>query len=287
MTSLAAPASGGGISVDKRPVVLCLAGIDPSAGAGLARDIMVVHALGGHPLPVPSALTVQNTRAVEDVVPLPADMVQRMAEAVLNDFGVAAAKVGALADAEVVAAVARILVKRSWLPVVLDPVLRSGSGHRLLSDRGMATLVRELLPLATVVTPNLREAETLTGISVGGAADLEDAAAAICAMGPRWTLVKAPHLPEGPQDVLHDGSRSWVLRGERLDSDSVHGTGCTLSSAMAYFLASGLAVPDAAVRAKHFAEAAIRSAEKLGGGMKIPGVHRGNGAGTDTTGTHA
>ncbi len=271
MNSAAAPAPGSGVFVRTRPTVLCLAGVDPSAGAGLARDCVVADRLEVHPLPVPTALTVQNTEGVTEIFPVPGLQVRRMAEAVLADFQVGAAKVGMVATEDVVAGVAQILGDEGCFPVVIDPILRSGSGDQLLTRGGVRALKDQLIPRATVLTPNLAEAASLSGVSIRGMAELKEAAAQLCAMGAAWVLVKSHGLPGGAADLLSDGDNCWVLEGSPLDSDKVHGTGCTVSTAIACFLAMRFPVLEAVRRAKLFAEEAIRSAERLGKGLLLPG----------------
>jgi hydroxymethylpyrimidine kinase/phosphomethylpyrimidine kinase len=271
MSPSAAPVPGGGIPFDERPAVLCLAGVDPSGGAGLARDIMVLDELGGHPLPVPTTLTVQDSKAVAAVIPVAGDAIRRMAETVIQDFRVRAVKVGALATEEVVASVADVVGALVRAPVVVDPVLRSSSGHELLTSAGIRALKDRLLRSSTVLTPNREEAEALTGMSIADADDLREAARRLVDTGAEWVLVKAHGLPGGPLDLLWGRGTSRLYRGERLHSDEVHGTGCVFSTSLAYFLAVGLSVPRAVARAKRVAEASIRSARRLGRGMALPG----------------
>ncbi len=274
MTPSAAPGPGGGISYDTRPVILCLSGVDPSGGAGLARDIMVLDRLGAHPLPVPTALTVQTTRNVTAVVPVAGQTVREMAEAILDDFTVHAIKVGALANDDVVDHIAALLRGRAGTPVIVDPVLRSTSGHELLSSRGIRALKDHLLPATSVLTPNREEAETLVGAPIAHLNDLREAAARLCKAGAEWVYIKAPGLPGGPLDLLYSEGTSRVYGGEPLRSDHVHGTGCVFSAALAYHVGAGMPVPDAAARAKRIAEETIRTARRLGGGMALPGRAR-------------
>jgi hydroxymethylpyrimidine/phosphomethylpyrimidine kinase len=271
MTPSAAPVPGGGVPFARRPAILCLAGIDPSGGAGLARDVMVVDRLGAHPLPVPTALTVQNTQDVLAVVPIPGDTVASMARAVLDDFPVHAVKVGMLASEDVVAQVAELLRDRAAIPVVVDPVLRSTSGCELLSSQGLLALKDCLLPEVTVLTPNRQEAETLVGIPIATVEDLREAARRLCQAGVEWAYIKAPDLPGGPLDVLQGQGTCRLYPGEPLHSNRVHGTGCVFSAALACFLGTFLPVPQAAARAKQVAEATIRTASRIGRGMALPG----------------
>jgi hydroxymethylpyrimidine kinase/phosphomethylpyrimidine kinase len=271
MTPSAATVSDGGVPLTCRPAILCLAGIDPSGGAGLARDVMVLDGLGAHPLPVPTALTVQNTEDVFAVVPVPGDTVRRMAQAVLEDFPVRAIKVGMLANEEVIGHVVGLLREWAGIPVVVDPVLRSTSGCELLSSQGLLALKACMLSEVTVLTPNREEAETLAGTPIATENDLREAARRLCDAGVEWAYIKAPDLPEGPVDVLQGHGTSQLYRGDPLQSDRVHGTGCVFSAALACFLGTSLSVPQAAARAKQVAETTIRTACRLGRGMALPG----------------
>ncbi|NDY43337.1 bifunctional hydroxymethylpyrimidine kinase/phosphomethylpyrimidine kinase, partial [Dissulfurirhabdus thermomarina] len=249
--------------------VLTIAGSDPGGGAGLQQDLKVFTALGAYGAAAPAALTAQDTRGVAAVAPVPADFVRRQVELVLADIAPAAVKTGMLGTAEVVAAVAGALAGRPPAALVVDPVLASSGGVPLLADDAVAVLRERLCPLATVVTPNLPEAEVLLGRSIPDARAMEAAAAALrSALGCRAVLLKGGHLddPAGAVDAWADAEGTELLRGRRIETPHTHGTGCTLSAALAVFLARGLAPREAARRAKAFLERSLEQAVPVGRG---------------------
>ena len=243
--------------------VLAIGGSDSGGGAGIQADIKTLHGMGVHVSAVITAVTSQDTAAVHDVHPLSAAVITRQLRAVLDDIGADVVKTGMLATAEAVHVVAQNLGGR---PLVVDPVGISSTGHSLLTPEGLVALKSELLPLATVVTPNLAEVEALTGIVVTTAADLERAAEAVHALGPQWVLITGGHLDGPPLDLLYDGKRAIPMEGPRIDTAHTHGSGCTLASALAGYLAMGHDVPDAARRAKQLTAQAIRDGYALGSG---------------------
>jgi len=247
--------------------VLAVGGSDSSGGAGIQADVKTLHALGVHVSTVVTAVTAQSSTAVTDVHEVPVASVRAQLDAVLTDLGADVVKTGMLCTAGTVAAVADAVVGRR---LVVDPVGVSSTGRALLSPAGLDVLRDRLLPLATVVTPNLAEVTALTGIVVGDLVGDVDgmvrAARAVHALGPRWVLVKGGHLPGPPVDVLYDGHELRELTGERLPGEHTHGTGCTLASALAGYLALGEDVPAAAAKAKAFVAEAIRHGYPLGAG---------------------
>lgn len=258
------------------PCVLAVAGSDSSGGAGLQADLKTMLALGVHGLTVVCAVTAQNSRGVTASWDLPPAAVTAQFRALTSDIPVRAVKTGMLATAANVAAVTAGLTElraaagpvpvQVPVPVVVDPVAVSSHGDPLLAEGALAVLRQRLLPLATVVTPNLAEARLLTGTRPADEAGMARAAAAIRELGPRWVLVKGGHLPGEPVDVLSDGERVWRFPGPRVASPHTHGTGCTLASAIASRLALGDDVPTAVRAAKEFTAAAIRSGFPLGTG---------------------
>jgi hydroxymethylpyrimidine/phosphomethylpyrimidine kinase len=245
--------------------VLTVAGSDSGGGAGIQADLKTMLACGVHGMSVVTAVTAQNSLGVQGSWPMPVDAVVAQLDAVLDDIGVDAIKTGMLAAAAVAAAVADRL-SRVDVPIVVDPVGVSSSGQPLLTDDGVNVLRTELLPLATVVTPNLAEVEQLTGFVVRADEDLRTAAAAVLELGPRWVLVKGGHLEGDAVDLLTDGTVEQVLRAPRIDNPHTHGTGCTLSSAIASYLALGEDVPTAVRTAKDYVTGAIRGGFSLGSG---------------------
>jgi len=253
--------------VDELPLprVLSIAGSDTSGGAGIQGDLKTMLALGVHGMSVVTALTAQDARGVRSSWPVPVDVVEAQLDAVLAGIGVHAVKTGMLATAATVTAVSTAL-SRYDVPIVVDPVVRATSGAELLDDAGLAALAAELLPLATVVTPNLAEVALLTGVVVVDEAGLARAGDAVLELGPRWVLVTGGHLDAAAVDLLTDGSERHLLRAARLPSRHTHGTGCALASALAAQLALGCDVPAAARAAKAYVTGAIAHGFPLGSG---------------------
>jgi hydroxymethylpyrimidine/phosphomethylpyrimidine kinase len=247
------------------PCALTIAGSDSSAGAGIQADLKTFAALGVYGSSAITAITAQNTlgvRAAQDIAP---SLVEAQIDAVLEDIRADAAKTGMLSSPAIIEAVAGRV--RKWnLRLVVDPVMMAKSGDPLLQPEAITTLRSVLLPLAEVVTPNLPEAEILLGRRVETLDDMRDAAAAIFALGPRHVVVKGGHRSTEPVDIYFDGERFVELRAERIETPHTHGTGCTFSAAIAAFLARGLSVKEAVVRAKQYITEAIRYAPGLGHG---------------------
>ncbi|HVE98300.1 MAG TPA: bifunctional hydroxymethylpyrimidine kinase/phosphomethylpyrimidine kinase [Mycobacteriales bacterium] len=246
--------------------VLSIAGSDSGGGAGIQADLKTMLALGVHGMTAVTALTAQNSVGVHGVWPVDVAAVRAQIRAVLDDIGVDAVKVGMLATAEVADAVADELAQVS-APVVVDPVCASKHGDALIAADALDVLRRRVIPLATVVTPNLAEVAALTGVEVRAAADLRAAAEAVHALGATWTLVKGGHLDGEPVDLLWDGEEETAYGGPRLNSRHTHGTGCTLASAIASHLGHGSSVPDAVRLAKDYVTGAIGAGFPLGLGI--------------------
>ncbi|HLY36583.1 MAG TPA: bifunctional hydroxymethylpyrimidine kinase/phosphomethylpyrimidine kinase [Candidatus Binatia bacterium] len=254
-----------------RPVALTIAGSDPSGGAGLQADLAVFAVFGVHGTSVATALTVQDTRAVRAVAPVAADVVRAQLDAVLGDFDVRAAKTGMLHRAEVVTAVAERL---SVAALVVDPVAAASDGTALLDEDGIDAVRRLLVPLATVITPNLREAELLVERPVRDPEEMRAAARALVELGARAALVKGGHLAGDAVDVFYDGHEFRELTAPRTSGGAVHGTGCALSAAIAAQLAAGRDLPDAIAEAKRFVTRAIAGAMAIGGGARLLDLRR-------------
>lgn len=246
--------------------VLIVAGSDSGGGAGIQADIKTVSALGGYAMTAITALTAQDTTAVHEVCAVPPSFVAKQITVVLDDIGADAVKIGMLANAPVIAAVADALLAYDG-PLVVDPVMVATSGGRLLANDAVDILKTRLLSRATVVTPNIPEAEALTGLVVHDVDAMCAAGRAILASGPRAVLVKGGHLPgERVTDLLVTAGDVLRFDNEKIPSRSTHGTGCTLSSAIATGLAQGLSLPDAVARARRYVQAAIRLAPGYGRG---------------------
>ena len=240
-----------------------MGGSDSSGGAGVTADVKALHALGVPASVVVTAVTAQSSTAVLDVLDVPVETVRAQLRAVLEDLGADVVKTGMLSTPGAVFAVLEALGDE---PLVVDPVGVSSTGTSLLAPAALDLLRTRLLPRALVVTPNLAEVAALTGVLVDDADGLLEAAKAVHALGPRWVLVKGGHLPGPPVDLLGEGAQALELPGERLLTPHTHGTGCTLASALAGFLALGSEVPDAAQRAKAFVTEAIRAGYPMGRG---------------------
>lgn len=246
--------------------VLIVAGSDSSGGAGIQADLKTVMALGGYGATAVTALTAQNTLGVQGVLPVPPAFVQQQMRSVLDDIGADAVKTGMLGTADMVAAVAEVL-RGVGLQVVVDPVMVAKGGASLLDADAVAALLHDLLPLATLLTPNVPEAEALLGRAVPDHAAALDAARALLDLGAQAVLLKGGHLP-GPvvEDILATPDGVEVIRSERIETRHTHGTGCTLASAVAAGLAQGIGLRDAVVRGGTYVHAAILAAPGLGGG---------------------
>ena len=248
--------------------VLSIAGSDSGGGAGLQADLKSFHANGVYGLSVVTAITAQNTREVRRSFDLPADLIETQIDAIFDDFEVSAVKTGMLSSGQTVNAVADKLAEHQVSNLVVDPVMVSTSGFTLLEPDAVADVKRRLLPMATLVTPNLAEAQVLAGIPVDSPDQAKAAARIIYDAGPGAVLVKGGHLsdPHSTADVLFDGSEETVFSGERLPFRNTHGTGCTLSAAIAANLARGQRLVRAIENAKSYVTEAIRHGLSIGRG---------------------
>ncbi|MGH3985155.1 MAG: bifunctional hydroxymethylpyrimidine kinase/phosphomethylpyrimidine kinase [Pseudonocardiaceae bacterium] len=259
------------------PVALTIAGSDSGGGAGLQADLRTFTACGVHGCVAVTAVTVQNTVGVTGIVAIPPSTVADQVRVVVSDIGVAAAKTGMLASAAIISAVAEVCdevgIGRS-VPLVVDPVAASMHGDPLLADDALAALRSQLLPRATLITPNLDEVRLLVGIDVGSRAEQYIAAKQLHALGPRWVLVKGGHLRDDPQDkdpqcldLLYDGSDFTAFTGPRLDTPHTHGGGDTLAAAITSALARGWTMIEAVGYGKRYIEQAVAHAYPLGAGV--------------------
>lgn len=248
--------------------VLVIAGSDSGGGAGIQADIKSVMAMGGFATTALAALTAQNTRGVTGVFVVPPDFLRAQIDAVMADIGTDAVKTGMLPDSASIAIVADFLDRQSpRLPFVMDPVMVATSGDRLQSEEALAALRTRLLPRATVITPNIPEAELLLGRRITDEAGQREAAQALLETGAEAVLVKGGHLPgDWVTDLLATRQGMVAIGGPRIESTSTHGTGCTLASAIAAGLAQGMALEAAIRRARAYVAAAIAAAPGLGHG---------------------
>jgi hydroxymethylpyrimidine/phosphomethylpyrimidine kinase len=248
--------------------VLIVAGSDSGGGAGIQGDIKTVTALGGYAATAITALTAQNTQGVFGVVPVEPAFIRQQMELVLGDIGADCIKTGMLHNAAVIETVAEVLERLApGVPLVADPVMVAKGGAALLQDAAVAALRERLLPRASLVTPNVPEAEALTGLAIADLDAMKRAAERLVAMGARAALVKGGHLPGTTvSDVLLGADGLHVLEGERIATRHTHGTGCTLASAIATGLAQGMALRPACERARAYLVEAIRTAPGFGKG---------------------
>lgn len=247
--------------------VLTIAGSDSGGGAGVQADLKTFTVLGTYGMSVITAVTAQNTLGVTGVYPMTAEQVAAQLEAVLSDIGTDAVKTGMLFDVSIIQAVASILKRHNVANLVIDPVMVAKSGDKLLADEAHDALKTHLVPLATIITPNIPEAEELTGHTIRTKDDMVQAGRQLIAMGCQVVLITGGHLEGESADDLYltaDGIH-W-FPGAKIDTPNTHGTGCTISAAIAAGLASGLSPFKAVERAKRYISAAIAHAPKLGGG---------------------
>ena len=250
----------------KIPKAMTIAGSDSGGGAGIQADLKTFAALGVYGASTLTAITAQNTVRVSAVHEIPTDVITAQIDAVLSDIGADAVKTGMLSSSAIIECVVEAMKKHGIQQLVVDPVMLAKSGDSLLREDAVDCLRTRLLPLAAVVTPNLPEAEALTGTKIVSAADVRRAAESIVAMGARSVVVKGGHR-EGPAtDLFYDGSEYREFTAPRFDTVNTHGTGCTFASAVAAGLARGMAVTEAVALAKDYVTEAIRSSFPIGQG---------------------
>ena len=249
---------------------LTIAGSDSGGGAGIQADLKTFSALGCYGMSAITALTAQNTVAVTAIHPLPPEFVARQIDAVMDDIGVDAVKIGMLHNAEIIYTVAERLAHYDVSNVVLDPVMVAKSGDRLLQQEAVDALREALIPLVTVLTPNLPEAGVLLGQTIEGDAQFEESCRRLAELGPKAVLLKGGHLggTSSPDYLYVPGEEMLQLQAERVETKNIHGTGCTLSSAIAAYLARGEEIAGAARKAKEYITRALQegAAYRLGGG---------------------
>jgi len=248
------------------PVALTVAGFDPSGGAGVVADIKTFTAFGCFATAAVTSLTFQNTMGVFGAAHQLAEAVRAQVLPVVEDFTVACAKTGMLPTREVIEEVARLFREEALPAPVVDPVVRSTSGYDLIDDEALRSLVKELIPLARVLTPNIPEAERMTGLKITDEDGMLRAARRLRELGARAVVVKGGHLSGEALDILDDDGRVTVFRAERIETTNTHGTGCTLAAAIAACLGRGMSLEQAIDTAKRFVTDAIKSAPRIGHG---------------------
>lgn len=253
------------------PKVLTIAGSDSSGGAGIEADLKTFTALGVYGMVAITSVTAQNTVEVREIVDLPPESVAKQIDAVVQDIGVDAAKTGMLSSAAIVEEVVDSVERHAIPSLVVDPVMVSESGSALLEFGAVELLKKRLLPLAYIVTPNIAEAEALSGKSISSEQDALEAARIILAFGPKYVLVKGGHLqgPEATDWLFGAGNVAQNFSTPRLKTPSTHGTGCTYAAAIASFLAMGHGAPEAIDKAKRYLTQAIRFGFDLGKGARL------------------
>jgi hydroxymethylpyrimidine/phosphomethylpyrimidine kinase len=252
--------------INRPPTVMTIAGSDSGGGAGIQADLKTFSALGVFGTSTLTAITAQNTVAVSAVHEVPTDVITAQIDAVLTDIGADAVKTGMLSSTAIIEAVAEAVQRHHMPNLVVDPVMVAKSGDRLLRQEAIGAMRSVLLPLATVVTPNIPEAEELTGITVANDADARRVARAIVDMGAGSVVVKGGHRDGPPTDLFFDGNEFHEFTAERIPTVNTHGTGCTFASAIASYLAHGEPVTIAIKWAKEYVTEAIRASYSIGSG---------------------
>ncbi len=244
--------------------VLTIAGSDCSGGAGIQADLKTMMAHKVYGMSVITALTAQNTTGVYGIMEVSPEFLEKQIDCVFSDIYPDAVKIGMLSSAELIHTVARKLKQLGAKHIVVDPVMVSTSGSRLLEESASAALMEELVPLAEVITPNIPEAEVLSGMKIATVQDMEEAAKKIAQSYPGAVLIKGGHQLNDANDFLYMGEKSFWLQGERIDNPNTHGTGCTLSSAIASNLAKGYDMYESVRRAKNYISGALRAGLESG-----------------------
>lgn len=264
------------------PIALSIAGLDPSGGAGVLADVRTFATFGCFPTAVITSLTFQNTTGVTGALHQSAATVRDQVLPIVADFSIAGVKTGMLPTREVIVEVARLFRETNLPAPVVDPVMRATSGDDLINDDAVGSLVSDLFPEAVVVTPNIPEAERLTGLTISDEQTMREAAHRIRESGARAVLVKGGHLANKRQnpddrlgefeteaiDILDENGKVTVFRAELIRGREIHGSGCTLSAAIAACLAKGMSLPEAVGTAKQFITAAIKNAPAIGHGAR-------------------
>ena len=251
--------------------VLIIAGSDSGGGAGIQADLKTVTCLGGYAMTAITALTAQNTQGVTAIHDVPADFISEQIRVVLNDLGADCIKTGMLSQPATIHAICDALEETGkGIPMVVDPVMVAKGGASLLAEQAMSALKGRLIPLATVLTPNVPEAEALSGVSIQTKKDMETAAKALFKLGPKAVLMKGGHLDEESDVVtdylFDDEGNIYTFEGKRIQTRHTHGTGCTTASAIACGVAQGLSMKEAVARAKSYVFKAIETAPGFGSG---------------------
>ena len=251
----------------KIPVSLTIAGSDSGGGAGIQADLKTFSALGTFGCSVITAVTAQNTTGVYGIHEIPLDIIESQIDAVLNDLNPNVIKTGMLASIEVIKLISEKIKSSKTKNIVVDPVMIAKGGDKLIQDNAIGHLISELLPLSTVVTPNIPEAEVLSHMSISNTQDIESAAKIIHKMGPDFVVIKGGHSNDSKSnDIIFDGQKFTTLEANRILTTNTHGTGCTYASAIAAGLAKNYSVEKSVKEAKDYVTEAIKNEPGLGNG---------------------
>ena len=247
---------------------LTIAGSDSSGGAGIQADIKTFSANGVYGMSIITAITAQNTQGVFGIMDVTPEIIEKQIEVIFNDIEVGAIKIGMVSKIESIEAISNALRRVEKLPqIVLDPVMISKSGFKLLSDDAKNTLIEKLIPISTLITPNLPEAEELLGREILTIEDMKKAACDIKKLGAKNVLIKGGHLEGEATDILYDGENFTLFKEERINTKHTHGTGCTLSSAITANLSKGMNIVDSVIFGKEYITGAIKNGFELGKGV--------------------
>lgn len=256
-------------------VILTIAGSDPSGGAGIQADIKTVSSLGGYPLSVITAITAQNTARVSAIREADPFIIKAQLEVLSEDIMIDGIKIGMIYSARAADIIADFIsAKCSGIPVVLDPVIVSTSGHLLMQEKTLSVMKNKLFPLCTAITPNIPEAEILAGCSIKNLTDMEESAVKLLEYGSQWVIVKGGHLPGETAyitDIIANNREIIHLTDSKIPAGSVRGTGCTFSSALAFYLAKGYSMVESAPKAKAYIEKTLKASFALGSKSRILG----------------
>ena len=246
---------------------LTIAGFDPTGGAGVQADLKVFYSLGVYGLSAVSSLTTQNTKGVEEVLPVTPDFLKKQLSVLLSDVQSDAVKIGMIYSEKNAAVIEWIIKKYSLKNIVLDPLILSSSGKRLVEKKAVAAIVKKLFPLCKVITPNIEEASALAGLEIKNEKDMKETAIILKSFGPENVIITGGHLDKTAADLFYNGNFHYLI-GKKIEGE-FHGTGCAFSSAVTAFLAKGESALESSRLAKNFINKALRKSFYLGKGMMI------------------
>ena len=252
----------------KNNIAMTIAGSDSGGGAGIQADLKTFASLGVYGTCVITAVTAQNTLEVKDVEILSNEIIINQFEALINDIYPDSVKIGMLGNSEVVVLISKLLSQINNVPIVLDPVMIAKSGDQLISDDAISKLKNNLIPLCRILTPNIPEAEVLSGIKITNRVDMIAASTNILKLGPKYLLLKGGHLSGDPIDILFEEGQGMILElpQKRIHTKNTHGTGCTFSSAIAAELAKGVDIKNSVINSQKYVYSAIKSSVEIGKG---------------------